>query len=168
MSKVDVALALIICVGAYGGFKDGFLVELISFIAVVVGVIVGFRLWGAVHVYLEREIAMDKDAAPYIGFAAILFSVIFLANLFIKLIRPKVEKPILGIVDQSFGAFIALLKTATMLSILLWIYTSMKFYFPDGWAEDSWLLPFLTTLAPDTADWLGKFIPLFEDLFRKP
>ncbi|WP_165823778.1 CvpA family protein [Pseudochryseolinea flava] len=165
MSKVDLILALIICAGAYGGFKDGFILELISFFAIVIGVFAGFKLMAWGMVYLEREFVVDPNAAPYIAFGAVFFSVIFLANLLSKLIRPRFEKPMLGIVDQSVGAAIGFVKTAFMLSILLWLFTSMKFYFPDGWVKGSWLLPFIADLAPGTTHWLATFIPFFEGLF---
>jgi membrane protein required for colicin V production len=166
LSKVDITIALIICVGAYGGFKEGFLMELISFLAIMLGVIAGFKLMGWAIVYLEREFIVDPNAAPYIAFGAVFFAVIMLSNLLSKLIRPKLEdKALLGVVDQSVGALIGLFKTSFMLSILLWIFYSMKFYFPEGWTEDSWLLPFITDLAPGTTHWLAKFIPFFEGLF---
>jgi membrane protein required for colicin V production len=165
LSKVDITLALIICVGAYGGFKEGFLMEIFSFLAIVLGVLGGFKLMGWAMTFLEKEFHVDSKALPYIAFGAVFFAIIFFVNLLSKLFRPKLEKPVLGIVDQSVGAVLGFLKTAFMLSILLWIFNSMKFYFPEGWTEDSWLLPLITDLAPGTTHWLATFIPFFEGLF---
>ena len=165
MSKVDITLALIIMVGAYGGYKDGFLMELFAFLAIILGVLGGFKLMGWAMIFLEKDFHVDIKALPYIAFAAVFFFIVFIVNLLSRIFRNRLEKTVLGIVDQAAGSVLAFFKTAFMLSVLLWIFYSMKFYFPETWTEDSWILPLIADLAPNTTHKIAEFVPFFEGVF---
>ena len=54
MSGIDIALCIFILIGAYHGYKAGFLLELFSLVAVVLGVLGGFKLMGWAMVLLGR------------------------------------------------------------------------------------------------------------------
>jgi membrane protein required for colicin V production len=165
LSKVDITLALIILVGAYGGFRDGFLLELFSFLGILLGVLFGFKLMGWAMVLLAEEFTIDEKALPYIAFAGVFFVVLFIVNLFGRMLKVSADKSLLGHFDPFAGALLGLLRTAFMLSVLLWIFDSLKFHFPYGWAENSWVLPMIEDFAPGTAHGIGKIIPFFEDVF---
>lgn len=164
MSKVDITLALIIMVGAYSGFRGGFLLELFSFAGILLGVLFGFKLMGWAMVVLAQEFHIDEKALPYIAFAAVFFAVLFIVNLTGKMIN-RSDKSLLGKADGFAGAALGLLRTAFMLSVLLWIFDSLKFHFPEGWSENSWILPLIASIAPGTAHWIGEVIPFFDDVF---
>jgi membrane protein required for colicin V production len=165
LSKVDLTLALIIMVGAYGGFKEGFLNELLGFVGIVLGVLGGFKLMGWAMIILEREFNIDVKTLPYIAFAAVFFIIVFLVNIVARLVRSKTDKIILGGVDQAAGSVLGFFKTAFMMSVLLWIFHSMKFYFPEHWTKDSWILPMVAEMAPNTTHKIAEFIPFFEGVF---
>lgn len=164
MSKVDITLSIIVLVGAYGGYRDGFLLELFSLFAILLGVLLGFKLMGYAMLALEQRFNIDQKALPYISFAFIFFLVVFLVNIIAKLMNQSLQKPLLGVLDGLAGAVIGFARTAFMLSVLLWIFDSLKFHFPRGWADDSWLLPMIASVAPTTAHTLGSVIPFFENV----
>ncbi len=166
MSKLDITLAIIILVGAYSGFRDGFRVELFSLIAVFLGVIVGFKLMGTAMVYLEEEFFIDEFALPYIAFGAVFFLVVFCVNLAAKFIMTRFPDAMLGLADPYAGAFCGLLRTTFMVSLVLWLLDSMKLHFPDDWVGDSWIFPLVADFAPDTFRAIGSLIPLFSDIVR--
>jgi membrane protein required for colicin V production len=164
LSKVDIILCIVILVGAYSGFRDGFRVELFSIVAVFLGVLLGFKLMGTVMVLLEQEFYIDENALPYIAFGGIFFLVVFLVNLVAKIIIEKFPQPLLGLADPYAASVIALFRTAFMLSLVLWILDSLKIHFPPEWTENSWLLPKVAHFAPDTLHSVGSAIPFFADL----
>lgn len=165
MSKVDITLAIIIMVGAYSGFKEGFLMELFSFLAILLGIFAGFKLMGWAMIALEKEFNVDSQTLPYIAFATVFVTVVFLVNLSARLVRPRLDKSILGNVDHIAGAVIGFFKTTFMLSILLWIFFSLKFDFPEHWTEGSWILPMVAGLAPNFTHTIAGFVPIFEGVF---
>jgi membrane protein required for colicin V production len=166
LSKVDITLAIVILVGAYSGFRDGFRVELFSLIAVFLGVLFGFKLMGVTMVYLEEEFFIDEFALPYIAFGAVFFLIIFCVNLVAKILMDKFKKPLLGLADPYAGAVFGLLRTTFMLSLVLWLLDSLKLHFPEDWVGDSWVFPMVAHFAPDTFEAVGNIIPLFSDIVR--
>jgi membrane protein required for colicin V production len=165
MSKVDITLAIIILVGAYNGFRDGFLLELISFLSILLGIVAGFKLMGWVMVHLERSYHIDAKALPYIAFTAVLVLVVFAVNLLSRFISKKVDHSFLGKVDQVAGGLMGLFRSGFMMSVFLWLFYSLKFGFPDDWTADSWVLPMVSKLAPNIMHGIGYILPFFRGIF---
>lgn len=162
MNKVDLTLALIILVGAFSGFRDGFRVELFSVLAIFLGVLFGFKFMGATMVMLEKEFFIDQNALPYIAFGAVFFIILFIVNLIARMIIDKYPNPIFGFADPFAAGFLGLLRTAFMMSMVLWIIESLKIEFPPEWTEGSWVWPIVAHFAPDTLRAVGNAIPFFE------
>ena len=55
MSKADIIILIVVLLGAWGGYKQGFLMELISLGAIVLGIFCGFKLMGEMMLFLEFE-----------------------------------------------------------------------------------------------------------------
>lgn len=165
MSKADIAIIVLAILGAWGGYKEGFLMELISLTAILLGIFGGFRLMGAGMLYLQDHFNADKETLPYISFIVIFIIIVILVHWLGRLIKNSIDKTFLGRVDQSMGAALGVFRTLFMLSIVIWIMDSLKFAPGSGWTEDSWLYPFTAHLAPRTADWIGGFIPVFKEIF---
>ena len=166
MSKVDITLAIIILVGAYSGFQEGFLMEMFSFLAILLGVLFGFKLMGWAMILLEKNFNVDSQTLPYIAFATVFVSIIFIVNLLARLVRAKINnKSFLGKADQVAGAVVGFFKTTFMVSILLWIFFSLKFDFPERWTEGSWILPMVAGVAPKFTHQISEFVPIFKGVF---
>ena len=164
MSKVDITLSIIIFVGAYTGYRDGFRVELFSFIAVFLGVLIGFKLMGTVMLLLEEEHYIDKFALPYLAFGGVFFIVVLLVNLLAKFLVDRYPEPLLGMADPYVGGVIGLFRTAFMMSLVLLILEALKIHFPEEWTENSWLWQKVAHFAPDILRAIGGTIPFFSDL----
>jgi membrane protein required for colicin V production len=164
LSKVDLTLALIILVGAYSGFRDGFRVEFISTLALLLGLLLGFKFMGITMVALEEEFFIDEYALPYIAFGAVFAGVILLVNLLAKLVFDRYPDPLLGLLDPYAGGFIGFLRTSFMISIVLWLLDSLQIHFPSEWTTDSWLWQMVAHFAPDTLKAIGNLVPFFADL----
>ena len=165
MSNADLVLIIFALLGAWGGYKEGFLMELFSLAAIILGVFCGFKLMGAGMIFLEEQFNADKTTLPYISFALIFLIVVVLVRLLGRLLRTSVDKTFLGGVDQAMGAALGTFRTLFLLSIVLWIIDSLKISPSSEWTEGSWLYPFTAKLAPTVAGWLGDFIPVFKEIF---
>ena len=165
MSKIDIFLLVVILIGAYKGYKDGFLMELISLLAIVLGVFLGFKLMGEGMAFLEKQFNADQKTLPYISFFLIFILVVVLVTWLGKVIRDSIDKTFLGRVDESMGLVLGVFKTMFMLSVVLWIADSLKYSPKAEWTQGSWLYPFTAKLAPDLAGWMAQFLPFFREIF---
>lgn len=165
MSKADITLAIIILAGAYQGVRDGFILELISIVSILIGLVAGFKLMGWMMMGLESKFNIDARVLPYISFATVFFIIVFSVNLMARYISPKVNHEYLGKVDSAVGGILGFFRSSFMLSIFLWIFHSMKLYLPESWTKDSWVLPMVAEFAPDVTNGVGAIIPIFKDIF---
>jgi len=166
LSKADIAIIILSLLGAWGGYRQGFLMELISIAAIILGVFCGFRLMGEGMIFLEDRFNTDKTTLPYISFIVIFILVVILVRLLGRTLKGSIDQTFLGTMDQAMGATLGCFRTLFILSILLWIADSLKFSPPNSWVEGSWLYPFTARLAPYVADELGQFLPVFREIFR--
>jgi membrane protein required for colicin V production len=167
LSKVDIVLTLFALLGAWNGYKEGFLMELISLIAIMLGVLGGFKLMGEGMILLQEKFNADKSTLPYLSFIVIFIIIVILVRLLGKMVKNSIDKSFLGTIDQAMGGVLGVFKTLFMLSIVIWIIDSLKITPKAEWTEGSWLYPFTAHLAPRTADWIGGFIPAFKEIFRQ-
>ena len=167
MSIADIVLILLVLAAAWSGYKEGFLMELISLVAIVLGVLGGFKLMGAGMIFLQERFHADKSTLPYISFIVIFVIIVVLVKLLGRMVKNSLDKSFLGSVDQSMGAALGAFKVLFMLSIAIWIMDSLKLSLKNEWTNGSWLYPFTAHLAPRTADWIGGFIPVFKEIFPK-
>ena len=165
MSSVDIALLCLILFGAFRGYRAGFLLELFSFAAIILGVIGGFKLMGYAIVLLDAEFDLEESILPYVAFAAVFVAILIAVNLFGKLIKMSIDKTFLGQVDQAAGAVVGLLKAVFLLSVSLWILDALDFDLPAHWSEESWLLPRVEAFAPGITLWLSDYVPFLRDVF---
>jgi membrane protein required for colicin V production len=166
MSKADIFLLVIFLIGAYSGYKDGFLMSLFSVLAIVLGVLGGFKLMGLAMIYLQDHFHADKSTLPYISFFVVFIIIVVVVMLLGKMIQGSVDKTFLGTMDKSLGACLGFFKMAFVISIIIWIADSLKFSPPEEWTKDSWLYPFTASIAPVFSSWIGSFIPFFKEIFQ--
>jgi membrane protein required for colicin V production len=165
LSYIDIALILLMVAGAFSGYKEGFLMELVSLAAIFLGILGGFKLMGSAMVLLDQKFNIDEAVLPYIAFGVVFVLVVVLVTFLGRSIKSSMAKSFLGRVDQSAGALLGFFKTAFMLSVLLWVVHSLHTNFPDKWTEGSWVYPKIASLAPTVTGWISEYIPVFKDVF---
>ena len=121
MSIVDIVLGVIILMGVYSGYKDGFIVSLFSLVSILLGILFGFKLMGNFMIFLAGRYHIDEKVLPFIAFGVVFLIIVIAVNLVGRIIKAAIGKSFLGKLDQVAGALLGLLKVTFMLSIILWI-----------------------------------------------
>ena len=163
MNIVDIVIVLIILAGAYGGYKDGFLLSLLSFVAIILGVMGGFKLMGLAMVYLGQNYQVDSAVLPYVAFALVFIIIVVCVGLLGRIIKSAIQKSLLGTADQVVGALFGVAKVAFMLSIIVWIVDSLKLNLPKDLITNSWLLPAIASFGTKVTQWIGVVLPFLGD-----
>jgi membrane protein required for colicin V production len=165
LSIIDIIIALVIVTGGFAGFKDGFIVSLFSLLGIVLGLLGGFKLMGLGMVYLSDNYNVDEKVLPYIAFTVVFIIIVVCVSLLGRVIRASINKTLLGQFDGVAGAFFGIVKTTFMLSIMFWIADSLRIEMPEQWTANSWLQPITANFAPKITNWIGEFLPIFDDMF---
>ena len=167
MSKIDIFLVLVLALGGFLGYKKGFLMELFFFAGLVLGVFVGFRLMTAGVTYLQKHFNADTTVLPYISFALIFVAVVVCVILLGKSLKNSMDDTFLGKMDQVAGAVLGVFKYGFCLSVIFWLAASLHYKFPGDWTRGSWLFPHVSGFAPKLAAVLGRFLPFFNEIFKR-
>lgn len=119
MNYIDIILGLLLIVAAVRGFLKGFIYEIASFAALILGV------WGGIHFsyslagFLEHTFSWHSDHLELISFFIILIVIVIVVHLVGMALSQVVEAISLGFLDHTAGLFFGIVKAAFILSILL-------------------------------------------------
>ena len=167
MSKIDIAISLLLILGAYFGYKRGFLAELFFFTALVLGVLIGFKFTGFGVAYLHKHFNADTLLLPYISFLIIFVLVIVMVIFLGNRIKHLMDDTFLGKVDSIAGAVLGIMKYAFCSSVIFWLAAKINFTFPDNWTQGSWLYPKTLMFAKSISEFFGSFLPFFKETFKQ-
>ncbi len=166
MNTLDLILAVPILIGAYSGFKKGFIVGAISLLALILGVFGGFYFlnWGVS--ILINEFGLTGKLIPILAFIVIFIGIIIIVNFIGKLLKKFVQMILLGGIDKLAGALMGALMWTFLISSLIWVASIFKISFPNDWEQGSLLLSCVKPVAPALASMLDGVIPAVSDLFE--
>ena len=167
MSKIDIAIAVLLAIGAYFGYRRGFLAELFFFTALVLGVLIGFKFTGLGVAYLHKQFNADTAFLPYISFFVIFILVVILVIFIGNRIKHLMDDTFLGKVDSIAGAVIGAMKYAFCTSVIFWLASKINYTFPESWTNESWLYPKTLWFAQSVSEFFGSFLPFFKETFKQ-
>lgn len=165
MKWIDVILVIIILFGAVGGYREGFVMTVISLVAVILGIFGGFLLLGQAMLMLDSNFRINENILPYVAFAVVFVVIVILVSLLGNILRASLHMTFLGSIDRAMGALLGILKSAFLLSVTFWILDALGIDVITGWFSSSGLYPVISGFAPLVADWLGALIPAFKNVF---
>lgn len=165
MKWVDVILVIIILFGAVGGYREGFVMTVISLVAVILGILGGFMLLGRAMLMLDANFRINENILPYVAFAVVFVIIVILISLLGNLVRASLHLTFFGTIDRAMGALLGIVKSAFLLSVTFWIFESLDIDVVTGWLSSSGLYPVISGFAPLVADWIGTLIPAFRNVF---
>ena len=126
MNVIDIILGIILLFGLIRGVMRGFIIELASLVALIVGV------YGAIHFsyfafdFLQNQFDWDEQYIQLTAFAITFILIVIFVLLIGKLLTKLVGAIALGIVNRILGGFFGLLKVAFITSALIMFISSFN------------------------------------------
>lgn len=165
MRWIDIILVIIILLGAVGGYREGFVMTVLSLAAVILGILGGFLLLGQAMLLLDANFRINENILPYVAFAVVFVIIVILVSLMGNILRASLHMTFLGSIDRAMGGLLGMVKSAFLLSVTFWILDSLGIDVITDWFSTSGLYPAISGFAPLVADWLGELIPAFKKVF---
>jgi membrane protein required for colicin V production len=173
MNWVDFIIIILLVFGLARGFINGFIKELASLLALILGI------WGAIKFSTftaERLYDYFDMTGQYVGIIAFLitFVIIVIIIHFIGMLVDKfVEKISLGILNSLLGLIFGVLKTALILSVIFTLFNAFDarhHFLPKKQIEDSRLYNPIADIAPVIFPIIGEgsFDRSFNRFKKKP
>ncbi len=167
MSMLDIIILVPLVIGAWKGFRDGLIVELFSFLALILGIVGGFKLLHVVMEFMREKWDINGEWLPILAFLLIFVAIIVLTNIVGKTLSKLVNVTFLGVFDKLGGAVLAVFKWALGISVLIWILNRMDLELPNEWIGDSMIYPYLEPMAEYMWDLVSYIFPVAGDFFEQ-
>lgn len=176
MNYIDLVLAIFLIIAAFQGFRNGFIVELASLAALVLGI------WGAIKfsdftaAYIEKNLNFHSEHITTIAFVVTFVLIVIVVHILGKALDKIVKAVFLGFLNRLAGIVFGILKTAVILSIFLILFDSVDenvHILPAKQKEQSKLYSPMKQLVPTLFpfiklwDWNEKAAPEGEKTSQK-
>jgi len=122
---LDVIIAGGLVFAAIRGFMKGLIVEVISLVAVLIGIVVAIKFSPTISQFLETRVDWSAQVTRVVAYAitfGIALLIVFLAG---KFFTKLAEAVALGLLNKILGALFGLLKYGMIISVLLILFNSI-------------------------------------------
>ncbi len=164
MELIDIVLAVVLLFGVFKGFRNGFFVELASLISIMLGIYLAIRFSFITKSYLEKEVSWDAKTIQVAAFALTFVMVIIVVSCLAKAFTSMANFASLGFLNNFLGAFLGLLRTILVVSILLNLLQKVNFencFLSKEMKEKSTLYPMVQEVSkniyPAISEWFEVF-----------
>jgi membrane protein required for colicin V production len=134
MNFLDILLIIPLIYAAYKGFKHGFIIELFTLLALLVGIYVGIHFSDATASWLKETFSFESTYLPVIAFTITFLGVGAMIYFGGKMVEKMVKVVQLSPVNKVFGIIFSSLKMLYILSVLLVLiesYDEKGDFFPE-------------------------------------
>ncbi len=119
MSVLDIVFIIPIVWLAYSGFKNGLIIELSTFFALLLGIYVSLFFSDITAEFLKNTFDLKTKYLSLISFIVTFILVVIAVNLIGKLISKVIDMAALGFLNKSTGGLFGILKAVLFLSFII-------------------------------------------------
>ncbi len=159
MNFLDIILAVPVIYAAYKGFKNGFVIELFTLLAILVGIYVGIHFSDAVAGWMKSTFHWDSPYLPVVSFTITFLGVGAMIYFGGKVAEKMIKVVHLSPINKALGIVFAALKALYILSVVLVIlesYDEKRSFIPEKAKEESLLYVPVKDISTKTVPALGN------------
>ncbi|MCF8405514.1 MAG: CvpA family protein [Bacteroidales bacterium] len=119
MNFIDIIILVFFAWFAYHGFKKGFIIELASLVALILGIYAALYLSGYAADFLIDTIHLDGKYVPVFSLIITFIVIVFLVYMLGRILEKVINMIALGFLNKLAGGIFGLLKGAVFLSIFI-------------------------------------------------
>ena len=121
MNKLDIIIALPLLYGAYKGFRNGFVHEVLIVVCLVIGVFCGYRVVNFITEFIETKYNYHSDMLKFYAFLWILIVMVIIIYFITKSADSMLGFVGLKFINKLAGAIFGIAKWILVISLFLYI-----------------------------------------------
>ncbi|MEN6618951.1 MAG: CvpA family protein [Rikenellaceae bacterium] len=148
---LDLILLALFVPAIIGGITKGFIRQAAGLIALILGIWAGFNFSSLVSEKLRIWLDTTSSLINILSFAIIFIAVLLIVSLIGRLASEVIKLALMGWLDKILGVIFAIIKTAFILSIVIYILNSLDSlwnFLPEKSLADSEIYHFIEQIAP--------------------
>jgi len=119
MNILDIIIGIPLLWAAYKGFTKGFIVEVATLLALIIGIYGAINFSEFTAEFLQTRLDFESEYMSYISFIVTFLGIVILINFAAHLLDKVAEAVALGIINRLFGVVFSLLKYMLIVSMLV-------------------------------------------------
>lgn len=161
---VDIITIALLLMALYKGWRRGLIVAVLSFLALVLGVIAALKLSAVTARWLEGSVNVSAKWMPVLAFLVVFIAVVVLVNIIARMLEHTAEMLLLGGLNKVGGILLYSLGYMICWSILLF-YIGKTNLINAKTLENSFSYPLIAPWGPRLTEAIGTAIPALKDMF---
>ena len=178
MNTIDIILVIPLIYAAWKGFKKGFVIEIFTLLALLVGIYAGIHFSDWTSNLIIESLEIEGRYLPVIAFTITFIGVAVLVYFAGKMLEQVVKIAQMGLVNKLFGLLFSVVKMIYVLAIIIILiesYDERGHFVPQETKENSALYFPIKNIATSTIPaieessiWLKNNIDsIFQDMDKK-
>ncbi len=125
MNYIDLFLGILLIIAAIQGFRKGFVVEMASLAALVLGIWGGIKFSDWTANFITSTTGFHSKYLNVIAFIVTFLVIVVVIQILGKILENAVNAVAMGFLNRLAGIIFGVLKTAVILSILLLLFDAV-------------------------------------------
>jgi membrane protein required for colicin V production len=166
MFWLDILIVIGALAAAWFGYKKGFLIEILSLLAIMCAFAVAWSLSSKLVLFIAEFLKWNSKFLMIFAFVIVVLVVSYSMYWASVLFTRIVHKSAVGTLDKIFGAVFSVFKWVFMFSLVLWFLNAIQSSWYQEQKQKSSMLTHCEGLAPKLFSWFRVVVP-FEDVFKE-
>jgi len=161
----DIIILALFGLSAFKGYSNGFIVELFALLAFFIGLFLALELTIPVSLRFFGD-SNYFNVISILVFIGLFVLLSYMIKTGAKLLKKAIDITPLGVLDNIVGAISGVFKSALIISVIIWVCSSVGVDFEKSYAEESLIFPYLVAIGPSIFEAIGYFVPVIKDLIE--
>jgi membrane protein required for colicin V production len=161
---IDILFFILMLSAAYKGYTRGFIVSVVSLVAIVVGLAAAVKLSAVVANWLSNTVNIGSQWLPFLSFIIVMMGVIFALRLVANVLQKSVELLLMGWANKLGGILFYAIIYTLIFSLVLF-YANKLGIIKQITIDESKCYPIVQPLGIKVINGIGYVIPLFKNVF---
>lgn len=162
---IDIIFAILILMAVIKGYQKGFIVAVISVIALVVGLAAAVKFSAFVADWMKDSVQVSTKWLPVLSFALVFLLVVLLVRLGAKFIEKMSKLAMMGWLNKLAGIVLYALLYTLVFSVILFYADKIGLLSKEA-TVSSRTADIIRPLGPRAIEGLGTIVPIFKNMFH--
>lgn len=163
---IDIITLLVLALAVFKGIRNGLLMAIFSFTALLLGLLAAIKLSAITAAWLEGTVNLSARWLPFLAFLLVFLVVVILINMVGKLLESTAEWASLGWINKGAGIVFYSLIFLLSWSILLFYLNKLSLLQPDT-MDSSVTYPIIAPWGPIALGWIAEVLPVFKNVLSE-
>ncbi len=163
---IDTTLTILLILAVFKGYRNGFVVAVFSFLAIIIGLAAAMKLSAMVAGWLKETTSVNAAWLPFVSFALIMIGVVLLVRIGARLIQSAMELVLLGWINKLCGIVLYAALYTTVFSVFLFYAEKIHLIKSENLSA-SRSYSFIKPWGPKAIEIFGRIIPVFKGMFEE-